>query len=73
MFIFYMVSCFFTEFKTYSSSTRPIRDIKLIALQYIKGQFMFDILSLIPFNDMFHFNHSRIFLLLKILRLNTAS
>jgi hypothetical protein len=46
-----------------------VSDIKLIAMHYLKGTFIFDFLAWIPFEYIFYENHHvRLFRLLKLLR-----
>lgn len=47
VFLISMISNFFVEF-TVSSSGTPCRDLKLIALNYLKNDFKMDFIALLP-------------------------
>jgi hypothetical protein len=54
---------------TDEQTTLPVRNISQISLRYVKGEFKFDLLPLIPFNFIWHFQYSRLFYLIKCIRL----
>ena len=49
MFAIDIVLCFFTQFVD-EENNKPVRDLKSIALRYIKAGFLFDCLATLPFH-----------------------
>jgi len=62
---------FITEYKQ-PMSEKKVRSIKLIAKNYIKTEFFIDVLMLIPWNWIVHFNGSHYLFVIKVLRLREA-
>ena len=48
---------------------QPVRDIKMIAMRYLKTTFWLDFIPLIPFQILFTFKYKKLFYLTKMLRL----
>ena len=68
MFLIDMVIEFFLEYVD-ESTTLKVRDISMISVRYLRGEFIYDIFPLIPFNWIFQFKHSRLLFLVKCSRL----
>jgi hypothetical protein len=64
---------FIVDFKI-EGQKRPVRDLKEIGLRYLKGNFLFDLIPIIPFVNIFNFNNGRekVLYSVKILRLITG-
>ena len=64
---------FLTEFEP-APGLKVIRDPIVIANRYVKSQFIFDILPLIPFNLFVNLNYGfeRLFFLIKLIRLQNG-
>ena len=54
---------------TDEQTNQPVRNISAIALRYAKGDMKYDLLPLIPFNSLWQFQYSRLFYLIKCIRL----
>jgi len=52
-----------------SSHVHQVRDVSLISIRYLKTKFAYDLIPIVPFNWVFHFKYSRIFYLVKCMRL----
>jgi hypothetical protein len=64
-----MVLQFFLEYCPESTNV-PVRDLKKIAINYLYGEFKFDILALLPFQIMtLKNNRQYLFFIIKLLRL----
>lgn len=50
----------------------PTKNISKIFLNYVKGEFLFDVVPLIPFVEIVRFPGSRFLLLLKVMRLRSV-
>ena len=50
-------------------TNRPVKDIKKIASRYLSGNFLFDFVTIIPLAFIFRFEFSRLFIIIKCLRL----
>lgn len=66
-FLIEMMLGFITEY--YDHNNKPVRDFYKISERYLRGGFIYDIIPLIPFNFLIHFESSRILFLLKTARL----
>ena len=67
MFLMDIVFTFCQEYLD-EETYKIVSDIKLIALHYVKGTFIFDFLAWIPFELIFKIHNVRLFRLLKLLR-----
>ena len=69
--IFFIDFCtkFILEYVPLDFIARPVRDIKLITIKYIKGNFLLDLIPLIPFTSITEFTGSRLFFLIKTIRI----
>ena len=47
----------------------PVKNISKIGIRYLQNDFIYDLLPLIPFNIIFTFKYSRLFFLIKCIRL----
>jgi hypothetical protein len=68
MFLIDMIIEFFLEYVD-ESTTLKVRDISMISVRYLRGEFIYDIFPLIPFNWILSFKHSRLLFLVKCSRL----
>jgi hypothetical protein len=71
IFLVDMLLKFILEYKDdfTSSHVHQVRDVSMISLRYLKTKFAYDLIPLIPFNMVFHFRYSRVFYLVKCMRL----
>ena len=68
MFLMDIVFTFCQEYLD-EETYKVVSDIKLIAINYLKGTFIFDFLAWIPFEWIFSdYHHVRLFRLLKLFR-----
>ena len=69
--IFFLSMCFkfLYEHKKADSSKGTERDLSKIAMIYLKGEFMFDLIPLLPFVHLPLNGYERLFYLIKIMRL----
>ncbi len=68
-FLFDIILNFFEEFR--NEELKPVREIKLIALRYVRSTFIVDVLATIPFRffDLTDYDkNNRLFFILKLLR-----
>lgn len=49
MFAIDIILCFFTQY-TDEQENKPVRDLKLIAIRYLKNGFLLDVLATFPFH-----------------------
>lgn len=63
-----MVFNFFKEYQP-KLSTQPVRSFEKIALNYMHGQFIYDLIPLIPYSYMFEFRNCRLLYFLKSIRI----
>lgn len=68
LFLIDMLLEFILEY-TDEQTNQPVRNISAIALRYAKGDMKYDLLPLIPFNSLWQFQYSRLFYLIKCIRL----
>jgi hypothetical protein len=68
LFLVDMITKFILDYTDEINNTQ-IRDLSTISLRYLKSQFIWDLLPLIPFNWVLHFQYSRLFYLVKVIRL----
>ena len=50
----------------------PVRDIKKIALKYLHDNLIIDLIPIIPYELIFEFNHSRLFFMIKCIRIQKS-
>jgi len=67
-----MMIGFFKEF-TPKGQMKPVRKLKLIAINYLNTGFIYHFLPLIPFTLFLKFEYSRFFYVIKCLRLRNTS
>ena len=67
-FFFETLSGFFIEYQP-NNSIYSVRKIKKIADRYLKTEFIYDLLPLIPYRFIFSFDNSRFFYLIKVVRI----
>ena len=81
IFLIDIVLIFFHEYIN-EENFKPIRDITMIFERYIRGEFIFDLLAIFPFNyyiQLYHpatehdYNYSRLLFLLKLFRIRKAT
>mmetsp|Transcript_13798 Transcript_13798/g.21545 ORF Transcript_13798/g.21545 Transcript_13798/m.21545 type:complete len:124 (+) Transcript_13798:264-635(+) len=65
------ITLFLMEYQTQESHV-PVRDIAKTAKRYFQTQMMSDLVPLIPFTEMLHFKYSRLFFLVKCIRINKS-
>jgi hypothetical protein len=69
IFFFKIGTEFLTDYQ--DKDLKIIRDFEMIVIKYLRGQFVFDLITVIPFDYFISIDggYSRLFYLLKILRL----
>ena len=74
LFFIDMICCFCQEYVDEETFTE-VNDIKLIAINYLKKSFIFDLLAVIPFENIFQdlFEEPRLWRLMKLLRMPRLS
>ena len=68
MFLMHMILQFFLEYKS-NDSIYPVRDLKKIALNLYRTEFLYNLIPLIPLPHMLKFKYSRFLYLIKCIRL----
>ena len=73
IFIIDLVMNFFVEYTPVKTGQHNIRKFSLIAQNYLKGQFLFDVIPIIPFHLIsLPYNSARLLYLIKMIRIKRA-
>lgn len=70
-FLFDVIFTFFVEFEV-DGQIQPVRDLKSIAVNYLKGQLIFDVLPLLPLQLIPLKGEERMFYIIKLIRIGTG-
>ena len=68
VFSIHLITGFFQEYHP-PGTINPIRNMGIIANNYINGEFKYNLIPLIPFTEIFQFKHTRLLYLIKLMRL----
>ena len=68
LFFIDMITNFFKEYQP-TDAIQPVRSFEKISRNYMNGQFIYDIIPLIPYSYMFEFRNSRLLYFLKSIRI----
>ena len=68
VFVLHMITGFLQEFHP-PGDLAPVRNLEVIFSHYVNGEFKYNLIPLIPFTEILKFRHSRLFYLIKLMRL----